>query len=184
MLFMDMPTTPPQYTPVVVAQAMQPAAQDAARTIGVCHPIENKPESKLSAVNGFSPVLSAIAYLEEFEHQVINKRADFLSIFKAAKMTLLQAPKHGELGLDEQNQVGRYFSSDYSYEGLDSATVLVEVGGYKVKVIYRFVLMKNVPGSSDQGTATDDKKTCPNGYRWKISTTPDANGNITISSVK
>jgi hypothetical protein len=182
MLFMDMPTAPPQYTRVVVAQTVQPAAQDTVRAIGVCHPIENKSESRLSAVNGFSPVLSAIAYLEEFEQQVINKRADFLSIFKTARMTLLQAPEHGELLLDSDS--GAYFSSDYTYEGLDRATVLVEVGGYKVKVIYRFVLMKNVPGSSDQGTATDDKKICPNGYRWKITTTPDANGNITISSVK
>lgn len=143
------------------------------RTIGVCHPIENRLESKLSAVNGFSPVLSAIAYLEDFERQEINRRADFVSIFKASKMTLIQAPKHGELLLDSDS--GAYFSADYNYEGLDSTTILVEVGGYKVKVIYRFVLMKNVPGSSDQGSATDDKKICPNGYRWKISELFDAN---------
>ncbi|MBU0620944.1 MAG: hypothetical protein KJ795_03760 [Gammaproteobacteria bacterium] len=172
MLFMDMPDVPPQYTPIIIAQAAaQPVGQDTVRAIGVCHPIENRLESKLSAVNAFSPVLSAIAYLEEVEHQVINKRADFLLIFKAAKMTLSQAPKHGEMKLGPNS--GAYYSTDYTYEGLDSATVLVEVGGYKVKVIYRFVLMPDVPGSTDEGTATDDKDICPNGYRWKISTNSD-----------
>lgn len=182
MLFMDMPNTPPQYTPVIVAQATQATKPNTERTIGVCHPVENRVESRLSAVNAFSPVLSALAYLDSFEHKKIDQQADFLSIFGAAKMTLLQTPKQGELKLGQNS--GAYYSSDYNYEGTDSATVLVEVAGYKVTVIYHFVLMKNVPGSSDQGSATDNKKICPNGYQWKISTTPDANGNITVNSVE
>jgi hypothetical protein len=179
MLFMDMPDTPPQYTPVIVAQASQVAKRNTERDIGVCKPIENKPESKLSAVNSFSPVGFALRYLEDIEHRKFD---DFGAVFYAGKITILQAPTHGELKFGQNS--GAYYSSDYTYEGLDSATVLVEVGGYKVKVIYRFVLMKDVPGSGEEGEATDDKQICPNGWRWKISTTPDANGNITVNSVE
>jgi hypothetical protein len=99
-------------------------------------------------------------------------------------MTLLQVPKHGNLLLDEKSQSGGYFSTDYSYEGPDIATVLVEVGGYRVKVIYNFVLMSDVPGSGEEGKPTDNKSICPNGARWKISANIDVNGNTYINSVE
>ena len=133
----------------------------------------------MSAVNGLDPLTSVYGYLKNIEHQVIGD-ADFF----AAKVTLLQAPSHGELKLYKSTEGGWYFSSNYSYEGSDSATVLVEIGGYKVKVIYHFVLMPHVPGSTDEGTATDDKSICPNGYIWKISSTVDPSGNSTISSIE
>lgn len=183
MLFMDMPTTPPQYTPVIVAQAAQTTSQGAERTIGICHTVENRPESKLSAVNATSIVMAAMTYLEDFEHIKFDQ-SSYLAAYNNAKMALLQAPKHGELMLWEGRQTGRYLSADYNFEGFDSAIVLVDVSGYKVKVIYRFVLMKNVPGSSDQGEATDDRNICPNGPVWKISTTSDVNGNLTVNSVE
>ena len=177
MLFMDMPEVPPQYTPVIVAQASPAQQQGTERTIGVCHPIENKKESRLSAVNSTSPLAAAYTYLTDVEHRKIEDAAYF-----AAKMTLLQAPMHGKLLLD--NDSGAYFSADHSYEGPDSATVLVEVGGYQVKVIYHFVLMSDVPGSNEAGDATDNKTICPNGYIWKISSTLDADGNSTVTSIE
>jgi VCBS repeat-containing protein len=179
MLFMDMPDVPPQYTPVIVAQATQTKQQGTGRTLGICQPIENKQESRLSAVNGMSPVGDAMTYLEKLENR---KFANYETAFYAGKITLLQAPIHGELKLGQNS--GAYYSNDYSYEGPDSATVLVEVGGYQVKVIYHFVLMHDVPGSGDEGTATDQKDICPKGEMWKISTTPNADGNITVSSVE
>ena len=164
MLYLDMPNVPPQLTPIIVAQASQTKQQNTDRTIGVCHPIENKLESRLSAVNSVSPVGAAYTYLKDIERRKIDDAA-----YLAAKMTLLQAPKHGELLLD--NDSGSFFSSNYNYTGSDQATVLVEIGSYKVKVIYHFVLMQSVPGSGDEGTATDNKRICPNGYMWKISST-------------
>jgi hypothetical protein len=176
MLFMDMPDVPPQYTPIIVAQASQAQQQGVERTIGICHPIENRLESKLSAVNSVSPVGAAYSYLKNIEHRKIDDAA-----YLAAKMTLLQAPTHGELLLDDDS--GSYFSSDYTYTGPDQATVLVEIGDYRVKVTYHFVLMQNVPGSNDEGTATDNKNICPNGHIWKITTTNDASGNFIVSSI-
>jgi hypothetical protein len=178
MLFMDMPDIPPQYTPIIVAQASQAQQQGVERTIGICHPIENRLESKLSAVNSVSPVGTAYSYLKNIEHRKIDDAA-----YLAAKMTLLQAPTHGELKLWEGRQTGRYLSADYNYTGPDQATVLVEIGDYKVKVVYRFVLMPNVPGSNDEGTARDNKNICPNGHMWKITTTNDASGNFVVSSI-
>lgn len=168
MLIMDMPGVPPQYAPMVVAQKAQAKQQNTDRTIGVCKPIENKPESRLSAVNAAMPVLLAYSYLQDIEHQKIDE-----SVFQTAKMTLLQAPTHGKLKLYEEQQAGSYESADYNYEGPDRATVLVEIGDYKVKVIYYFELMQDVPGSGDEGEATDDKTICPNGRVWKISLNPD-----------
>mgnify|MGYP003386015852 CR=1 FL=1 len=179
MLFMDMPEVPPQYTPIIVAQASQTKQQNTDRTIGVCHPIENRLESRLSAVNSVSPVGAAYDYLKDIERRKIDDAA-----YLSAKMTLLQAPKHGNLMLWEGRQTGSYLSTDYNYEGPDRATVLVEIGSYKVKVLYHFVLMQSVPGSGDEGTATDDKSICPNGYMWKISTTTDPNGNLIVNSVE
>ncbi len=86
---------------------------------------------------------------------------------KTAKQLLLEAPKHGELLLDEQS--GSYFSKNYSYSGPDRAVVLVEIGGHKVTLRYFFELMADVPGSSDQGTARDDRRICPKGAIWMIS---------------
>ena len=62
------------------------------------------------------------------------------------------------------------------YLGQDSATLLVEIGGFKVKMVYTFKV----------ATAVDYKNEevlCPKPY-WKISSTLDANGNSTITSVE
>lgn len=168
MLIPDIPNVPPQATPIVVAQKSQAAQQGTDRTIGVCVPIENSPESRLSAVNSLSPILAAYSYLKKVEHQIVDEAA-----LRAAKMTLLQPPTHGEIQLYEDTQSGRYFSADYNYMGADRASVLVEIGSFKVKTMYFFNLMHDVPGSSDQGTATDNKTICPNGHIWKISLNPD-----------
>lgn len=141
----------------------QTTQQSVERTIGTCQPIENKPESKISAINSVAPVGPAEDYLTRIEHRTID-----VSDLVNAKLTILQRPAHGRLQGDQSGSF-MYVSSDYHYEGQDTAIVLVEMGGYKVKVIYYFNLMQNVPGSSDEGTAYDDKAICPNGYVWKIS---------------
>lgn len=165
MFFMNVPPdVPPQYAPIVVAEASQAKQQSKERTIGVCHLVESRPESRLSAVNALDPIGSVWRYLREQE-QVILKDADFY----AAKMTLLHAPKHGEVPLFESTQSGRYLPNVSDFEGSDQATVLVEIGGYKVKVIYFFKVMPDVPGSSDQGSPYEDKRFCPSGDVWKIS---------------
>jgi len=170
-MVMDVPPdVPPQYAPVVIAEAKQAAQPSTERTIGVCKLIENRPEARFTAVNTMSPVLGVYGYLTDYEKAVID-----VATYKAAKITLLQAPKHGTLVTDNEGAV--YYPDDYpvdsNYVGPDRATLLVEIGKYKVKVIYHFNVMPNVPGSGEQGRPTDDKRFCPNGRVWKISLNPD-----------
>jgi hypothetical protein len=174
MLVMDVPPeVPPQYAPVLVAEVPKtPAPASLERTIGVCHAIDNKPDAQLAAVNTFTPVLSATYYFERLESNYLGEKG---------ATTLLEGPKHGEL-----EDLGTFVREDdrridsgarnYAYRakgdyiGPDQATFLVEIGGYKVKVIYHFAVMPGVSGSFDP---RKDKEHCPNGYIWKISLNPD-----------
>ncbi len=179
MLFMDMPNVPPQYIPVIVAQASQITKQNAKRTIGVCHPIENKLESKSSAVNSLSPIGATYGYFLNME----GEKFDW-SVVEAGQLSLVEAPAHGTLSSYSATGSFSYISNDYEYAGTDRAVFLVEMGDYKIKIIYDFVLMQSVPGSGAQGDATDNKRICPNGRMWKISSTLDTNGNSTLNSVE
>lgn len=134
------------------------------RTIGRCHLASSRPDDRLSAVNSLSPVGMVWGYFREKEQLILKEDK-----YHAAKMTLLESPKHGELELHQPTQSAGYFSNVPNFEGTDQATVLVEIGGYKVKVKYFIKVMLGVGGGSDQGTPYDDKRNCPNGEMWKIS---------------
>src|SRR2546422_4473385 len=153
MFVMDMPPDmPPQYAPVVIAQASQ--AQDPAktdRTIGVCHLIDARPELRLGAVNTFSPLRAANYYLKTVERQFVGIEG---------KVTLLQEPMHGELEGDDK---GNYlYLAKPEYLGPDRATFLVEIGGLKVKAVYYFKVMSGVPGGTEGYDPYRDKNLCPN----------------------
>lgn len=169
MFVMDMPDIPPQYAPVVTAQASQGQHGNATadRTIGVCHLIENRPESRLSAVNSMEPIAAAWSYFKRQEHHVISDAE-----FKAAKLSLLQAPTHGTLEIDSTGGAA-YFPTTHDYFGPDRATVLVEIGGYKVKVLYFFKVMQSVAPGSQEYDPYQDKKNCPQGEKWRMSLNPD-----------
>ena len=165
MFVMDIPPDmPAQSTPVVIAMAShdKKGAAKTDRTIGICHLIENQPDSMYSAVNGLSPVLAVKSYIWKQEHILIDK-ADL----KDAKVSILQKPKHGVLK-DEGSGYYGYNPSNLDYRGPDRATVLVEVAGRKVKVKYFFKVMQSVPGGTE-----GYKKYCPKGEVWKISLNPD-----------
>ena len=55
----------------------------------------------------------------------------------------------------------------------DRATVLVEIGGYKVKVLYFFKVMQSVAPGSQEYDPYQDKKNCPQGEKWRMSLNPD-----------
>ncbi len=165
----DMPDAPPQYAPIVlIAQASQAQNGDAKtdRTIGVCHLIENPPIPPGSAVNAISPVTTVWGYLEKQERLTPEQlRAE---MFKTAKTSVLHGSGHGELrGTPSGNY--RYFPAS-NYFGPDRATLLVEIGGRKVKVIYFFHVLHGV-GGGDQDPYMD-RKNCPQGELWKISLNP------------
>lgn len=171
MFVMDVPPdVPPLYAPLVIAEASQAKQQSSERTIGVCHLIDNRPEARFTAVNAQSPVLSVWSYFKRQEKILIDE-ADY----RAAKMTLLQAPEHGTLVMGNEGAV--YYPNDYpvdsKYVGPDRATMLVEIGKYKVKVVYHFNVMRGVPPGGEQGDPYEEKRYCPQGPMWRISLNPD-----------
>lgn len=100
MFVMDVPPdVPPQYAPIVVAEAAQAKNQTMERTIGVCQLVSSRPEERLSAVNSMSPRLEASAYLRGTE----SVKFDWKSTTR--KMTLLEPPKHGTLAVEEGGSV-------------------------------------------------------------------------------
>ncbi len=163
----DMPDVPPQYAAVVIAQASQAQKGDAKtdRTIGVCHLIENPPIPPGSAVNAISPALSVGDYLKKQEHLTPEQLT--AEMFKTAKTSVLQGPGHGDLRVTPSGNYRYFPESDYF--GPDRATLLVEIGGRKVKLIYFFNVLHGV-GGGDQDPYQDTKN-CPKGELWKISLT-------------
>lgn len=163
MFVMDVPPdVPPQYAPIVVAEAKQARQENKERTIGVCALIESRPESRESAVNSVDVLGIVSAYLRSSEGVPVSD-----ANFYAAKMTLLEEPKHGVLEMDQEG--AWYYVNVPNFSGSDQAAFLVEMGGYKVSVKYFFNVMPNVPGSGEEGSPYDDKRLCPNGMVWKIS---------------
>lgn len=132
------------------------------RTIGACHLASSRPDDRQSAVNSLSPVGTVWGYFRKKEKLILKEDK-----YHAAKMTLLEPPKHGEMGMGKSDAA--YFANLPNFEGTDQATVLVEIGGYRVKVKYFIKVMLGVGGGSDQGTPYDDERNCPNGKMWKIS---------------
>jgi len=179
----DLPTAPPQEQPMMVALADQAPQQAAAkeRIMGVCHAVPNAmaPEgARMEYV--IDPSFSAQYYFSQYEHKTVQG---------AATVSVLQGPKHGALMLTtaanwasiapgpygEGNDTYAYFP-DKGYIGNDRATILVDFGGQKVKVVYFFQSLDHPLGN------TGDAEACAKtGFQWKIS--QDANGNPVLTAV-
>jgi hypothetical protein len=165
---MDMPDVPPQYAPVVIAQAPQaqpPTQQDGVkidRTIGVCHLIQNPPIPPGTAVNVISPLGSTSDYFNKLEQRWVGLEG---------KVTVLQGPEHGALEDVGSGYFGYQPTPDY--RGPDRATLLVDIGGLKVKVMYFFKVEASAWGGTEGYDPYEDKDNCPQGRMWKISLNPD-----------
>lgn len=143
---------------------MQDLPLMATRTIGICQLIENPPIPALTAANVAAPAMAAWSYLTSVEKIKLSE-----DMSETAKTTLLEGAKHGEL---KEEWGGNYrYHPTPGYFGTDRATVLVEMGNYKVKVI---IHIKVLPRSEIGGRMYGDKNNCPKGELWKISLNPDA----------
>jgi hypothetical protein len=182
----DLPNAPPQNVPVMIAQANQAQAGDVTttRTLGICYPVSNKDP----VANVIIPVGEAGYYLQQYEH----RKFDFNH--QSGTVSILQQPKHGVLRLITEADRGAIFSgsepldstnpsyvyiSEQGFLGKDSAALLVDVGGIKIKVVYFFHAVDGLPGNE-----SDEIYCGKTGSHWKISSTVDANGDSTITSVE
>jgi hypothetical protein len=144
--------------------------QVAADHVGICAMVENPQKPSRTGQNVFSPVAIARGYLNKFEHQIVAG---------VSNVTIVQEPAHGtleDLGTLAYDQNGNvtgdtgernyYYHPESGYAGQDSLSLLVEMGGNRVKITYFLHVFGHV--ISDDTPLTE--KLCPNGqYLWVIS---------------
>ncbi|MFA6445416.1 MAG: hypothetical protein WCV99_24015, partial [Sterolibacterium sp.] len=182
----DMPDVPPQFAPVMIAQASQ-AKQGSAkidRTVGVCQAFSNPFGSSIAdALTSAEYSLSPVGDVKNY-FRIVEKR----TVKGSSSVTVLESPQHGKLedmgtlvwdadtGVKTDTGERNYrYIPEPGYLGQDSAILQVAIGGFKVKMVYSFKV----------ATAVDyknEKELCPKPY-WKISSTLDANGNNTLIAV-
>jgi VCBS repeat-containing protein len=179
MLIPDMPNMPPQ-TPTIVMLAQTNQAQDSTRTaeriLGVCGIIDNEARKDANGEiypnsGDFYAPSEVVSYFQEYEHRHDLTTEDI----DAAKTTILSQPKHGTL-TEDSTLSGRYwYSPKVGYVGKDSAEILVEIKGMKVKVRYFFHATEyNEPNAYEDYCEQ-------RGGQWKIS--QDANGTPILTVV-
>lgn len=155
MLVLDTPQIPPQSGPVVMVQsdAAKGAADDIKRAIGICHIVPNGEGREISAENMIQPGAEAGEYFRLYERRDVKGDG---------KITVLLRPDHGVL---RSEGVGVFsYEANPGYRGPDAATVIAEINGKKVKVVYFFQAIGGVAIGS-----TTYKRLCgQKGYRWKI----------------
>lgn len=140
---------------VADASTAQNTATQYDRVIGVCHLSEN-PFDPTSAVNSMSPPLDTKNYFRVQEHYKIEGQPS---------VSVLQVPAHGTLVDDGGGDYVYY--PEKGYLGNDRASLLVDMGGKKIRMEYFFRVMQQVP---DQDGVDPYADNCPNKVRvWKIS---------------
>lgn len=100
-----------------------------------------------------------------------GKDPSLLADYTNAKITVLQAPKHGTLGQGHYPGNDLSYYPDPNYFGKDMAVFLIDIEGHLVKVEY---YIKLVSGNDFSKFADDYNKYCPSPNWWKISQPPDA----------
>jgi len=182
----DMPPVPPQEQTIVIAQAdsAQQQVTGKERILGVCHPVPNSiPPEGARGEYVVDPIYNAEGYFIKYEHKTVTG---------ATNVTVLKEPQNGTLQLMTAANVasfgfGRFVEGSKSYAyfpnpgyiGKDRATFLVDIGGQKVKVVYFFQSVGHPLGNTGF-----DELCAKTGYTWKISSTLDASGNSTITSIE
>lgn len=152
-MVIDMPDANLPYAQVMVAKTSAGQEKDV-RTTGVCQAIPNYPGVRISGDHGIGPAASASNYFFDYEKKNISE--------KGAITTFIRMPTHGKID-DEGNGAFSYVP-DRGFHGKDSAVAVVDIAGYKVKVVYSFVVVNDDLG--DDWISRYCRKT---GYQWKIS---------------
>jgi hypothetical protein len=178
MLIMDMPGVPPQQAPIIMAQAAQPSTKELYGTVGVCY-LTSKvnqidPEKDKEGYYVISPQALADNLLSS-EPPTDAAAAALNSLdYHNAEVTVLQPPKHGSLSQDLSPGKDVSYYPNSGYVGNDKVIFLVNIEGYKIKVVY---FIKVLSGTGSNTPETLYHKYCPSPSWWQIST---ATGNANL----
>jgi hypothetical protein len=162
------PMAPDARPPLALVSADLPKHKTVRkRTAGVCQPVPNfgpLPPVDQRGDYGLSPIAAAKDYLFTFEHRKISGMA---------KIAIIRYPVHGQLtdegialgvrsvGGPSDEHMYNYLPAP-GYLGKDHATMIVDIGGYSVRVEYFFQAVERQLGN----TGIEDL--CRHGYSWKI----------------
>jgi len=175
MLIPDMPAAPPQSPPVVlIAQTNQAqgTTNNTERVLGVCEVVANEEKNYPNSIAAAETYFVNYDHLDGFTHE------DWL----AAKTTILIQSKHGtlvEVVTDPHLSRDYRYTPDKGYVGNDSADVLVEIKGMKVKVHYFIHVLEY--GEKDAYDANCTEGSAGHEGQWKISLDP--NGNPVLTAI-
>jgi hypothetical protein len=171
MFIPDMPALPPQSSSIVmIAQTNQAqlSTKKAERVLGVCKVIANEERKDGNGeIYPNSTDLMAVEAAEDYLTSYENRTDLTVEDAAAAKTTVLSQPKHGTLKEDVALNGEYFYFPDADYVGKDSAEVLVEIKGIKVKVRYFFHLETTDPGPNAYELYCEER-----GGQWKIATLP------------
>lgn len=174
MLIMDMPDIPPQQASVIIeAKASQTNKDGYYGTVGVCFARPTKEEmSSEKDPNGEYDIAPRV-----YANNIFYRGSGFPQShdldYETSKISVLEAPKHGALSSDlSPGKIISYYP-DAGYVGKDKVVLLVDIEGYKVKVVYFFKVVSNY----EAGHKGLFKNICPDETNWfQISTSPTVIG--------
>ena len=173
MVYIDFQNAQPQTQTIVLAQAAKPNATKLYGTMGVCYlsPTAEQINAERDTQGYYS--ISVIGNADEIFFNGPHMPRLELNLEKAV-VTVLLPPKHGTLKPTMRDSLGNDLSAgqdtsyypNAGYVGNDKAEFLVNIEGYKIKVVY-FIKVNPL---YDTTTHPVDLSKCPNPNPWKIST--------------
>ncbi len=153
MFAIENPEALPQHTSSIVVETSktQAAIFSVNKTFGTCAALDN-PDKAI--VNTLNPTQS-------IKNHFGGKKISTTDM-ASAKLTVLKAPTHGTLDYHAETKSYLY-RPELNYLGQDTATLLVEIGSYRITLIYS---LRVVQGPSDDDV---DSTECPGPTMWEIS---------------
>ncbi|MES2205595.1 MAG: tandem-95 repeat protein [Pseudomonadota bacterium] len=157
-MIMFIPDLPSAYysqsTPLMIAKADQEKSNDQKtnRSMGICHIANSLDYGMDNLENGIAPVAEVKEYFRLYENKEIQGEA---------RLKILLQPVNGYLKQDSSN--GFLYNPESKYEGKDKAIIQVEIGDYKVRIVYLFKVVYGSVNSEREGEICGKR-----GYRWRI----------------
>lgn len=153
MFIMDVPTVPAQETPVVLAQAVAPAAGAIPQPdfiLNDCQETESTGDPA-SAMRVVDPASMLATYMQNHNNRTVS-----MEMLAAIKTTLLQGATHGKIfaEVDNTGLTSYHYDPTPNYIGNDSAIFQVKFEGKVYKIVLELHVFTTVGENSETTTCT------------------------------
>ncbi len=133
MFTMDVPYTPMQDTPIVLAQAATPGAGSTPQPDYILKECQET-QSTGNLLNSVNPAALLGIFIENRDHRVVD--------LDSIKATLLKGAAHGEITTEVDNIGHTWYSYEPipNYVGKDQAVFMAEFEGKRYKIVVNLVV--------------------------------------------